>query len=275
MSILAGAKKPQPEPMIATIFGDPGSGKTSLAATFPKPILLRTVGEAVPKDIAPEHMPDTLDEIEKPEQLFEQLMALVNEEHDYQTAIVDSASGLEAMFIAHILASDPKAKSMAQALGGYGAGRDAVTAQHARVRRAAEVLRTRRGMNVIFIAHADIDRIDPPDSEGYSRRSIRLHNKSIAPYVDSVDLVGLVRQGVVLMGDEGSKKAITTGERIISTYLTPASIQKNRYGITEDIEFVHGENPLAPYLAKLEKPKRKPKPELVANEEVNSEEEGN
>lgn len=275
MSILAGARKPQAEPMICTIFGDPGSGKTSLAASFPKPLLIRTVGEAMPKDVPFDQMPDTLDEIEKPDQLFEQLMALVNEEHDYRTAIIDSVTGLEAMFIAHILASDPKAKSMAQALGGYGAGRDAVTAQHARVRRAAEVLRTRKGMNVVFIAHADIDRIDPPEGEGYSRRSIRLHNKSIAPYVDSVDLVGLVRQGMVLIGEEGSKKAITTGDRILSTYLTPASIQKNRYGIVEDIDIVKGENPLAQWLAPEVKPKRKAKPVEPVTEEVSSEEEGN
>lgn len=260
MSMLAGAKKPQPEPMIATIFGDPGSGKTSLAATFPKPFLIRTTGEAMPKDVPPEQMPDTLNEVEKPAELFAQLMALVDEEHDYKTLIVDSVTGLEAMFIADVLSSDPKARGIATAMGGYGAGRDAVTAQHARVRRAAEVLRKRRGMNVIFIAHGDVERIDPPESEGFSQRTVRLHRKSMSPYIDAVDLVGFVRQAHVLMGEEGSRKAITTGERVLSAYLTPASIAKNRYGIEEDIEIVKGVNPLSAYLNTTQKKKTNSKP---------------
>lgn len=273
MSLLSQAKKPAPEPMIATICGDPGSGKTSLAATFPKPFLIRTSGEAMPKDVPIDQMPDTLNEVEKVADLWSQLMALVEEDHDYQTLIIDSVTGLEAMFIADVLASDPKARGIAQSLGGFGAGRDAVTAQHARVRRAAEALRKRKGMNVVFIAHADIDRIDPPEGDGYNIRSVRLHKKSMSPYIDAVDLVGFLRQNTILMGDEGNKKAKTTGERVLVTYLTPASLAKNRYGIEDDIEVIKGQNPLTQFIATHEKPKRKVKPATEeVTEEVNNEE---
>ena len=134
-------------------------------------------------------------------------------------------------------------------------------AQHARVRKAAEALRKRRGMHVVFVAHADIVRVDPPDSDGYSLYSLRLDNKSMAPYVDSVDVVGFVKQVMVLLGDDEAKKAHTTGERTLTTYMTPASVAKNRLGITEDIEFIQGENPLAPYLGEPAKPEpAKPAP---------------
>lgn len=269
MSLLKAAKKPQREPLIVTICGNPGSGKTSLAASFPKPFLIRTVGEAVPRDL--DEAPDALDEVQKPAQLFAQLMALLDEEHDYQTLIVDSVTGLEAMFIADVLASDTKARGLNQALGGYGAGRAAVVAQHARVRKAAEALRKRRQMNVVFVAHADIVRVDPPDSDGFSLYSLRLDNKSMAPYVDSVDVVGFVKQHVVLMGDEGSKKAVTTGDRTLTCYMTPASVAKNRLGIVDDIEFIQGENPLAPYLTAQQpkKPRKaKPEPEAEASEDT-------
>jgi len=273
MSLLSAAKKPQNEPLIVTICGNPGSGKTSLAASFPRPFLIRTTGEAVPRDLA--DAPDSLDEVQKVADLWSQLMALLDDEHSYETLILDSVTGLEALFIADVLASDTKARGLNQALGGYGAGRAAVVAQHARVRKAAEALRKRRGMNVVFVAHADIVRVDPPDSDGFSLYSLRLDNKSMAPYVDSVDVVGFVKQHVVLMGEEGSKKAVTSGDRTLTCYMTPASVAKNRLGITEDIEFVQGENPLAPYLATPEmKPARKgrAKPEPEPIEEVNSEE---
>ena len=259
MSLLAAAKKPPAEPLIVTICGNPGSGKTSLAASFPKPFLIRTTGEAVPRDLA--EAPDTLDEVQKVADLWAQLMALLDEEHDYKTLIIDSVTGLEALFTADVLASDPKARGIQQALGGFGAGRDAVAAQHARVRKAAEALRKRRGMHVVFVAHADIARIDPPDAEGYNSYTLRLHNKSMAPYVDATDVVGFVKQSTVLLGDDGNKKAITTGERVLTTYMTPASVAKNRLGITEDIEFIQGENPLAPYLGEPTKPEpAKPAP---------------
>ena len=280
MSLLAEASKPAPEPMIATICGNPGSGKTSLASTFPKPFLIRTSGEGVPRDIAPEHMPDTLDEVSKVAHLWAQLMALVDEEHDYQTLILDSVTGLESIFIQDVLDSDPKARGIQQALGGYGAGRAAVTASHMRVRKAAEALRKRRGMNVVFIAHADIVTINPPDGDAYSSYSLRMNDKSMAPYVDSVDLVGFLKQGHVLMGDEGNRKAVSTGERVLVTYLTPASVSKNRYGIEDDLEVTKGVNPLEPWMGRPveEKPKRKPKPEPAAQpepepeNEINSEE---
>jgi len=276
MSLLSAAKKPQAEPLIVTICGNPGSGKTSLAASFPKPFLIRTTGEAVPRDL--EEAPDTLEEVQKVEALFEQIMALLNEEHDYQTLIIDSVTGLEALFTSDVIEKDPnKPKSINQALGGWGAGRAAVASQHARVRRAAEALRKRRGMNVVFVAHADIARIDPPDQEGYNAYTLRLNDKSMAPYVDSTDVVGFVKQQTILLGDDGNKKAMTTGDRILTCYMTPASCAKNRLGITEDIEFIQGENPLAPFLTKAEKPKRaakKPEPVEADDAEQINEEEG-
>lgn len=274
MSLLSGATKPQPEPMIATIFGNPGAGKTSLAATFPKPFLIRTVGEALPEDIPAEQMPDSLGEVDKVADLWSQLMALVEEEHSYETLILDSVTGLEGLFIADVLAADPKARGLNQALGGYGAGREAVAAQHARVRKAAEALRKRRGMNVVFIAHADITRIEPPESEGYNQYSLRLGSKSMSPYVDAVGLVGFIKQAVVLLGDEGNRKAVTSGDRVLTTYLTPGSVSKNRMGITEDIDVIKGENPLSPWLKAATPKKRKAKPAVTeeVSEEVNSEE---
>jgi hypothetical protein len=248
MSLLDEASFEERGPLVCTIVGEPGTGKTSLAATFPKPFMIRTQGERVPDDspAKPKSLPGVTDTSDK---LFGQLKALIHDAHDYQSLIIDSVTGLESMFIAEVLASDPKAKGISQALGGYGAGRDAVAAGHMRVRKAVEIIRRERGMNTVFLAHADIQDIDLPDMDPFSKYSLRLHKKSMKSYVDDVDLVGFLKQATILTGEGENKKARTTGDIVLVTYLTPSSVAKNRLGIREDIEVKHGENPLAGYVA--------------------------
>jgi len=247
MSILSKATTNRTCGHVITLVGTPGTGKTSTACTFPEPYLIRTQGEDVPRDVNP--VPASLGITDTTDFLWQQLTALLQDEHDYQTLIIDSVTGLESMFIQDILRQDTKAKGINQALGGYGAGPAAVAANHMRVRKAVELLRTKRNMNTVFVAHADIGRIDPPDSEGFNQYTLRLANKSMAPYTDSVDVVGFLRQATILRGDEGeTKKAIGTGEIILTSYLNPAFVSKNRLGLKEDITVVQGENPLAAYL---------------------------
>ena len=265
MSILATAGPPPRDPIIVTICGSPGTGKTSLAATFPNPFLIQTQGETIPRDIADGDAPESIGVTESVETLFRQLIALAQDDHQYQTVIIDSVTGLESLFVEEVMKSDPKAKSIQTCMGGYGAGRDAVAVLHARVRKAAEFLK-KRGMNVVFIAHSDITRIDPPDSEGYTQYSLRLHSKSMAAYVDSVDVVGFIKQETALVGEDKKKRAISGGDRVLVTSLTPTAITKNRLGITEDLPLEQGINPLAAWAVQPATPKKASKAKAVESE---------
>jgi len=265
MSILAAAKAEiSNAPLIITLLGTPGSGKTMTACTFPKPFLIRTQGESVPRDLEKYGLdaPASLGVTETEAKLMEQLHALIRDEHDYKTLIIDSVTGLESMFINEVIADDPKAKNIQQAAGGYGAGRDTVAAKHSRVRKAAELLRTKRGMNVVFLAHSDINRVDPPDGESYTQFSLRLHGKSQSPYIDEVDVVGQIKQPTALVG-EGRKRAIGQDERVLLCTMTPAAVTKNRLGISEEIEIEPGKNPLAKWVVGGRARKAQPKKGLL------------
>lgn len=243
-------EKPKDRPLIATICGDAGMGKTSLACTFPSPIVIRA--EDGLQSIPSAQRPDAFPVLSKEDDLWQQLTYLIKEKHDYKTLIIDSVTALERLFIDEIVSNDPKKpRSINQALGGYGAGLMAVGALHQRVRKAASILNEKRDMHVIFIAHADTETIELPDQDPYTRYSLRLGKRSVAPYVDDSDMVGFLKLETFTQGDGERKKAISDGTRLLVTYATAANISKNRYGITEDLEVEQGKNPLEQFVPTL------------------------
>lgn len=233
--------KPQDRPTIITITGDAGTGKSTLAATFPKPVFIRAEDglQAIPL----ERRPDAFPVLGSVSQLWDQLTALIKEDHQYKTLVIDSVTALERFFIQSVVDSDPKnPRSINQALGGYGAGLAAVAALHQRVRKAAGALNN-KGMHIVFIAHADTETIELPDADPYTRYSLRLGKRSIAPYVDDSDLVGFMKLQTYVTGDGDRKKAISDGKRLITCHAMASCISKNRFGITTDLPVEQGKNP--------------------------------
>ena len=249
MSILELATVPEAGPQIITICGDAGLGKSSLAATFPKPIFIRAEDGVARIPMA--FRPAALPAIRSEEQLWDQLKALIHDKHDFKTAVIDTISAADRMFVSAILKQDGKAKSINQAMGGYGAGYSALAARHQQLRNAAEMLRVKRGMHVIFLAHTEVGTMRLPDQDDFSRYSLRMtHDKSLPPYLDDVDAVGFMRQRIILKGDEGErKKAISGEERELIMHVTASNVSKNPYGIKEPLDVPLGENPLAAFIA--------------------------
>lgn len=258
MSILKSIEKPKDRPVLATILGDAGLGKTSLAASFPKPIVIRA--EDGLQSIPLKSRPDALPLLKTAEDLWQQLTALIQQDHEYQTLVIDSVTALDRLFTAAVMESDPKKPaSIAQALGGYGAGFLAISAMHHRVRKAVGVLNEKKDMHIVFIGHADTETIELPDQDAYTRYTLRLNKRSVAPYVDECDLVGFMKLQTFTTGDGDRKKARSDGTRILVTYATAANVSKNRYGITDDIEVTTGINPLKAFIPSLNTTKKETK----------------
>lgn len=252
MSVLSMISKPADRAVIVTIVGDSGRGKTSLAATFPKPIIIRAEDglQAIPL----ESRPDAFPMLSKTEDLWGQLGALIREEHGYKTVVIDSVTALERMFVEEILSKEKPGTGFQKACGGYGNAFDVLAGMHSRVRKAAGILTDRLGINVVFVGHADTIKMELPNMEPYMSYTLRLNKRSMPSYIDDVDVVGFLRLETFVKGGEDERKvAISDGSRELICYATAENVSKNRYGIKDPIPVNLGENPLAKYIPILAK----------------------
>lgn len=236
-------------PIIVTLFGEGGMGKTTLAAMFPKPVFIRTEdgtaslqgNENVSLFPLATSSKDVMDAIE----------ALATQDHDFKTLVIDSITQLATIIESEIVAEDPKAKSINQAGGGYGAGYSTASDRHRIIRDWAGALAYEKGMNVVFIGHADTENMDLPDMDAYTRYSVRMHKKSVPHYTDNVDAVCMIRLKTFTRGDGDKKRAISTGEREIICFPQAASVTKNRFSIDKPLTFTFdGGNPFDNFVAK-------------------------
>ena len=235
-------------PVIATLFGEGGMGKTTLAAMFPKPVFIRTedgtaslVGN---DDVALFPLARSSQDV------IDAMIALGTEEHDRKTLVFDSITQLATMIEHEIVVADAGSKSINQASGGYGAGYTEAAERHREIRELAGMLAYDLGMNIVFIGHADTETMDLPDMEAYGRYTIRMHKKSLPHYTDNVDLVGFIRLKSTVLKKHDKHRAVSNGDREILCFPQASSVAKNRFGITAPLDFsFDGGNPFASFAA--------------------------
>lgn len=244
-------------PIIATIFGESGLGKTTLAALFPAPVFIRAEDGTASLDGHPDALlfpvAKTTDDV------MEAINSLASQKHDRKTLVIDSVTQFEKLATAEIVDSEPnpKAKNMAAAHGGYGKSFGILDRMHQELRTACDYLVTDCGMNVVFIAHATVEELELPDVDKYSRYTVSLHKNRQFDcshhYVNNADMVAFIRLKTFLRGTEGGKKrAISDGEREIICFPVASNVSKNRFGITAPILFdLGGAFPLEKYVANM------------------------
>ena len=235
-------------PIICTLFGEGGMGKTTLAAMFPNPVFIRT--EDGTASLAGNDNVSLFPLATSTQDVLDAIEALATQKHGHKTLVIDSITQLGTMVEAEIVAVDPKARSINQAGGGYGAGYSTAAEKHRQIRDWAGSLAYEKGLNIVFIGHADTEMLDLPDMDAFARYTVRMHKKSLPHYTDNVDLVGLIRLKTLIRGGDGDKKrAISTGEREIICHPQASSVTKNRFNVSEPLAFTFDRNPFADFVA--------------------------
>lgn len=211
------------------LYGIEGIGKTTFAASAPAPIILQTEDGADMLDVPRFPVAESLDTV------FEELDALIAEDHPYQTLAVDSVDWLEKLVFDRVC-SDYRVKNVQQAAGGYGRGYDAAMQYWQQIRSRLATLRDKRGMAILLLAHHQIKAVGDPEYPEYQQYQPRLQDKAMHMLSEWVDAVLFATRKMRV--DEDGKAHPTGadgGERILRCIGSPTCIAKSRYALPAEI----------------------------------------
>jgi len=214
------------------IYGTAGIGKSTFGAMAPDPVFIQTEDGLDAINVAHYPLANTYQEV------MGYLSELCTEPHDYKTLVIDSVDWFERILQAQ-LCGERNVKSISDIP--YGKGYEIALDLWREYISALNYLRDNRGMMIIQIAHADIKRFENPETEGYDRYQIKLHQKASALLDEHSDIVLFANHVVsVRKKQDGFKetvKAIGSGQRVLHTEERPAFKAKNRYSLPAEIPF--------------------------------------
>jgi len=216
------------------LYGDPGIGKSTFAASAPNAVFLPTEDGLRRIDCARLPMAKSYAEF------VNSLGQVAAGEHGYDTLAVDSLGWLQRLIQAEV----GHTQKTDYAEIGYGKGPQLAMRLWKEVVDGFTFLSDERGMGVVLIGHAVNEKYADPQTESYERITLALEKQASAYIREWADAVLYATQKKrVSVEDLGFKKTRATakpigedgGTRVLQCSNSPACVAKNRYGITGEI----------------------------------------
>ena len=231
MSLISSITKGrEAQPPRIMIYGSEGVGKSTFAALAPNPVFVQTEDGLSEIDCSKFPLAKSFDDV------VLQLQAVRDEQHDYGTVGIDSRDWLERLVWDRVCA-DYGVKSIEKADGGYGKGYVHALTYWRQIVSLLNDIRARKGMAVILIAHAAVERFEDPEHAAYDRYTPRLHKKACSLVCEWVDAVLFASRRMRVDSTTGKAAPVGAdgGERILRTNGSPACIAKNRFGLPTEL----------------------------------------
>ena len=219
------------------IYGIEGIGKSTLANNSPNPIFIPTEEGLDEIDCQSFPLALSLADVEN------NIRALIQEEHDFQTVVIDTADWLE-LLIWDSLCKTYGVESIEKVDGGYARGYKHALTPWRKILEGLDILRRRKNMAVILLAHAKIEKFEDPEHSAYDRYSPRLHKHSNALVSEWSDGVLFATRKIITKTEDGGFNKVRTtaaglgkdgGERVLRCIGSPACVAKNRYNLPSEI----------------------------------------
>jgi hypothetical protein len=228
----------QLKPRRVLLYGVHGIGKSTFGALAPQPIFIQTE--------------DGLGTLEAPRfplatsfaDVMGAIMELYSQPHEFQTVVIDSLDWLETLVWAEVIRRKPRTDKgrEIESIEDYGFAKGYTYALDVwkELLEGLNALRNERGMMVILIAHAKVERFENPETDAYDRYSPRLNKHASAVIQEWCDEVLFATYRVHTKQteeafDQTRTRGIGTGDRILRTTERPAHLAKNRLNLPEEL----------------------------------------
>jgi len=257
--MLANIRKGRtPAPPRILLVGTEGIGKSTWASKAPSPIFIPTEDgldsidcEKFTWDDGKRKKANTFQEV------TEALTGLATEPHTYLTLAIDSVDWLEKLILANVCRRFGK-KNIEDI--GYAKGYTYALDEWTELLELLTRCRT-RGMAIILLAHAKIERFEDPENPSYDRYSPRLHKHAQALLTEWVDAVLFATKKMTTRPEDAKDKSSRQlaipvgaggGERILRTVGGPACVAKNRYELPAEmaLDWAAFQNGVAAFMSK-------------------------
>jgi hypothetical protein len=220
----------QKRPHFLGLYGPAGVGKSTWAASAPKPVFIGTDDGVATLDVASFPIPQTWQDVKAA------VGDLLMEKHDYETLVIDTINGLEPLVWAHVC-KEAKVASIEDVGDGFGKG-------YIRAREEFDTFfktlkRLRAKMNVIGLGHSKIKTSeDIYQGEKYDRYILKMDERAGDLFLESVDCMFFANFEQIATKVKGNQKAKMRGEgrRRMFTESRPAFLAKSRFAIPFEMD---------------------------------------
>lgn len=218
------------------LYGPEGIGKSSTGAAAPNSIFIQTEDGAGELDCSKFPLARIFEEV------IAYLTDLLNESHDFQTVVIDSLDWLERL-IWDDLCRQYHVTSVEKVDGGYGRGYTHALTHWRQVLSLLDKLRD-RGLIVLCLAHAKIERFEDPEASAYDRYVPRLNKHACGLVCEWADGVLFATRKIRVQTEDAGfnrKRGMAFplgkdgGERVLRTVGGPACLAKNRFSLPEEL----------------------------------------
>ena len=229
-------------PHLVLVHGRDGAGKTTLASEFPSPIFIGPEMGSFNIDAA------RVDDVHTWEDLKNTLREIYKlpDKTRYKTVVVDSLDWCEILIIEHICKKQKK-DSIELCSGGYGKGYTDVKNEFIEMQKALKFLRD-KGYNIVLICHSNVAEFnDPATDRAYNRYELKLFKSKSgntdlrALWREYVDAVIYLHAETFVSGEDKQTRGDSTDRILMELKYSARWDAKNRFGISEPIEFKIGQ----------------------------------
>lgn len=219
------------------LYGTEGIGKSTFASHAPRPIFIPTEDGLAKIDC------DSFPLATSYAAFLGMLQSLLDENHEFLTAVIDSLDWLERLIWDHVCA-EHNVTNIEKVDGGYARGYTHALTHWRQLLGLLNRLRMERGLMVIGIAHAKIERFEDPESSAFDRYTPRLNKHASGLICEWSDAVLFAHRKFRTQTEDagfGRKRAFAAavgrggGERILRCVGSATCVAKNRYSLPDEL----------------------------------------